>query len=58
VLQGRLLDSDAVREAQETLMEEAQPIDDIRSTAAYRNRVGANLLREFLVELMMAGTRR
>jgi CO/xanthine dehydrogenase FAD-binding subunit len=54
VLQGRALSSAGIREAQEALMEEAKPIDDIRSTAAYRSRVGANLLGEFLNELMAA----
>ena len=34
-----------------TLLAEAKPIDDIRSTAEYRRRVGANLLEEFLLEL-------
>jgi CO/xanthine dehydrogenase FAD-binding subunit len=32
----------------ETLLSEITPIDDIRSTAHYRNRVAANLLEEFL----------
>lgn len=57
-LQGRTLDEAAIREAQEALMEEAKPIDDIRSTAAYRSRVAANLLGEFLNELLPAETRR
>ena len=34
-------------EAQATLMDEIQPIDDLRSTAAYRRRVSANLLAQF-----------
>ncbi len=34
-----------------TWAEEIQPIDDIRSTAAYRIAVLANLLGEFLREL-------
>jgi CO/xanthine dehydrogenase FAD-binding subunit len=33
------------------LLEEAQPIDDIRSTADYRKQVAANLLEEFLLSL-------
>jgi len=33
--------------ATETLMGEISPIDDIRSTAAYRRRVAANLLAAF-----------
>jgi len=32
---------------------EAKPIDDIRSTAEYRRRVAANLLEEFLHELIL-----
>lgn len=58
VLLGRVLDSETIREAQEALMEEAKPIDDIRSTAAYRSRVGANLLGEFLNEVSPVGARR
>ena len=38
-------------EMQETLLGEAQPIDDIRSTARYRATVAANLLEEFLRSL-------
>ena len=34
-------------EAQAILMDEIQPIDDLRSTAAYRRRVSANLLAQF-----------
>ena len=33
------------------LLAEAQPIDDIRSTADYGSSVAANLLEEFLLEL-------
>jgi CO/xanthine dehydrogenase FAD-binding subunit len=33
------------------VLAEAQPIDDIRSTAEYRRRVAANLVEEFLLEL-------
>jgi CO/xanthine dehydrogenase FAD-binding subunit len=58
VLLGRVLDSETIREAQETMVEEAKPIDDIRSTAAYRSRVGANLLGEFLNELRPVAARR
>jgi len=58
VLQGRPINPHTIREAQEALMEEAKPIDDIRSTAAYRSRVGANLLGEFLTELLPTGVHR
>jgi CO/xanthine dehydrogenase FAD-binding subunit len=34
-------------EAQRVLIEEIAPIDDIRSTAAYRTRVAVNLLARF-----------
>ena len=34
-------------EAQALLVDEIQPIDDLRSTAAYRRRVSANLLAQF-----------
>jgi CO/xanthine dehydrogenase FAD-binding subunit len=57
-LLGRVLNRETIREAQEVLIEEAKPIDDIRSTAAYRSRVGANLLGEFLNELVPAEARR
>ena len=36
-----------LEEAQAALMDEIQPIDDLRSTAAYRRRVSANLLAQF-----------
>jgi xanthine dehydrogenase small subunit len=36
-----------VAEAQAILVDEIQPIDDLRSTAAYRRRVSANLLAQF-----------
>jgi CO/xanthine dehydrogenase FAD-binding subunit len=37
----------SVAEAQQVLIEEIAPIDDLRSTAAYRTRVAANLLARF-----------
>ena len=37
----------SIAEAQRVLIEEIAPIDDIRSTAAYRTRVTANLLARF-----------
>ena len=40
-----------VRHGRATLAREAKPIDDIRSTAMYRNAVAANLLEEFLRQL-------
>jgi CO/xanthine dehydrogenase FAD-binding subunit len=50
-LLGRSLTPETMRAAHSTLLAEALPIDDIRSTAAYRRRVAANLLEEFLLEI-------
>jgi CO/xanthine dehydrogenase FAD-binding subunit len=47
-LLDRALDEDAVTAAVNALADEIAPIDDLRSTARYRARVAANLLREFL----------
>jgi len=47
-----------VAEAQAVLAEEIQPIDDLRSTAAYRRRVSANLLAQFWAETTTARPRR
>jgi CO/xanthine dehydrogenase FAD-binding subunit len=40
----------SLAEAQAVLVEDIQPIDDVRSTAAYRRRVSANLLAQFWSE--------
>jgi CO/xanthine dehydrogenase FAD-binding subunit len=40
----------SIAEAQRTLVDELSPIDDIRSTAAYRRRVAENLLARFMNE--------
>jgi CO/xanthine dehydrogenase FAD-binding subunit len=45
---GKRLSKDTILAARSALLSEAKPIDDIRSTAEYRQRVGANLLEEFL----------
>jgi CO/xanthine dehydrogenase FAD-binding subunit len=47
-LRGNALTPAAIAAAEETLVAEIAPIDDIRSTALYRTRVVCNLLREFL----------
>ena len=47
-LRGNPLTPAAVAAAEETLVAEIAPIDDIRSTAIYRVRVACNLLHEFL----------
>jgi CO/xanthine dehydrogenase FAD-binding subunit len=48
LLRGKSLDAAAIAIAEKALASEIAPIDDIRSTARYRGRVAANLLREFL----------
>jgi CO/xanthine dehydrogenase FAD-binding subunit len=47
-LRGQPLDAGTIAAAERALLTEIAPIDDIRSTARYRARVAANLLREFL----------
>jgi CO/xanthine dehydrogenase FAD-binding subunit len=49
-LRGKRLDEAAIAAAAQVLASEIAPIDDIRSTARYRARVAANLLREFLTD--------
>jgi CO/xanthine dehydrogenase FAD-binding subunit len=41
-----------IEAARQALFAEVRPIDDIRSSARYRKAVGANLLGEFLLELI------
>jgi CO/xanthine dehydrogenase FAD-binding subunit len=47
-LRGQPLDEHTIAAAERALLTEIAPIDDIRSTARYRARVAANLLRQFL----------
>jgi CO/xanthine dehydrogenase FAD-binding subunit len=47
-LRGRAIGPDVIAGALRELQSEITPIDDIRSTAAYRRRIAANLLSEFL----------
>ena len=54
-LLGKTIDASTIGSAREELLAEAKPIDDIRSTAAYRKRVACNLLEEFLRELLAEG---
>jgi CO/xanthine dehydrogenase FAD-binding subunit len=54
-LTGNPITADVIQSARNALLKEAQPIDDIRSTAEYRKQVGANLLEEFLRGLTAAG---
>jgi CO/xanthine dehydrogenase FAD-binding subunit len=55
-LLGKRIAPRAIESAREALVAEARPIDDIRSTAEYRKRVGANLLEEFLLSLCSGET--
>jgi CO/xanthine dehydrogenase FAD-binding subunit len=48
VVRDRQLTPDVVDEALKAIQDEIRPIDDIRSTEAYRRRVTSNLLRDFL----------
>jgi CO/xanthine dehydrogenase FAD-binding subunit len=54
-LLGQRITKGMIASAREALLAEAQPIDDIRSTAEYRRRVAANLLEDFLLELNQEG---
>ena len=47
-LVGKTITSATIAAARATILAEARPIDDIRSTAKYRSTVAANLLEEFL----------
>lgn len=53
-LAGKNIDNFLLEKAGEVLAQEIQPIDDIRSTAAYRTSVLRNLLGEFLQSLPRA----
>jgi CO/xanthine dehydrogenase FAD-binding subunit len=55
-LLGQAVTRETVLAARRALLAEAQPIDDIRSTAEYRRRVALNLLEEFLLELRREGS--
>jgi CO/xanthine dehydrogenase FAD-binding subunit len=50
-LRGQRATSQIISEAKEILAREIAPIDDIRSTVRYRQRVAQNLLGEFLLQL-------
>ena len=50
-LLGQALKKANLAKARHALLDEAKPIDDIRSTAEYRMRVAANLLEELLLEV-------
>jgi CO/xanthine dehydrogenase FAD-binding subunit len=57
LLRGHALSREAINEAVRALQDEISPIDDIRSDAAYRRRVSANLLRDFLAQSLAAEAR-
>jgi CO/xanthine dehydrogenase FAD-binding subunit len=54
-LLGSAINAGVIEGARQVLLVEAHPIDDIRSTADYRQSVGANLLEEFLLQLKSEG---
>lgn len=47
-VRGHRLEPGVIARAAHALLDDIAPIDDIRSTAAYRRRVAQNLLQEFL----------
>ena len=52
LLRGRQLTQESVADAAKAIQDEIRPIDDIRSNEAYRRKVTANLLRDFLEGLI------
>jgi len=56
--EAALAEGASVEEAQRVLQTEIAPIDDIRSTAAYRRRVAANLLAQFWADTAATPRRR
>ena len=50
LLRGAQIDTATLKAARETLSAELSPIDDLRSTQAYRRTVAGNLLEKFLGE--------
>ena len=51
VLRGQTVTSSLITDANQALSREITPIDDIRSTSAYRLRVSQNLLTDFLNQI-------
>ena len=56
-LESKPLTAETIEEARRELLQEAKPIDDIRSTAEYRKHVAASLLGEFLAGLSNDGVK-
>jgi CO/xanthine dehydrogenase FAD-binding subunit len=50
LLRGQVLTRELIEKAAAAIQDEIHPIDDIRSTEAYRRRVTSNLVRKFLYE--------
>lgn len=48
LITGKTIDDALINRAREIAREEIHPIDDVRSTSAYRSAVAANLVAEFL----------
>jgi CO/xanthine dehydrogenase FAD-binding subunit len=55
VVKGNTIDSALMQHAKKAAAGEIRPIDDIRSTAAYRSAVLGNLVMEFLQKLATSG---
>lgn len=51
LLLGTPLDANTIRSARKFLLREISPIDDIRSTANYRQQIAGNMLEDFLQRL-------
>jgi CO/xanthine dehydrogenase FAD-binding subunit len=52
-VRDREISPQTIMAGRNALLEEAAPVDDIRSTAEYRRAVAANLLEEFLRSLVV-----
>ena len=48
ILENKQLTGEQIERALATFSQEMSPIDDIRSTRRYRNKVSLNLLEDFL----------
>jgi CO/xanthine dehydrogenase FAD-binding subunit len=55
MVKGKIIDAQLLQSVRQAAVSEILPIDDIRSTAAYRSAVAGNLVVEFLQKLMRAG---
>jgi CO/xanthine dehydrogenase FAD-binding subunit len=55
VVEGSVIDEALILKAREAARGEIRPIDDVRSTAAYRAQVTGNLVAEFLEKLAASG---